>query len=389
MNNDTPAKGPKKQNILLRLLTLAVTAALVLGALTLVVYRDRFNLDALKRWMAFRALETSDTGEVAPFTHAGGDKLAVAYLNGGVLLSSSSGVHYYSLSGETYAEQVLAMKNPVLSASTKAGVVYDAGGGSLFLFQGAQQTMHLSPEEGGALLSARVNDSGWLTVTAQQSGYKGAVTVYDGSGERVIQISLSSTFVVDAVLSPDCKTVAVVTMDQDRGAFESKVSFYPVDSKQPRLTASLGNSTVLDLDYEDDTLWVLGETQLTMVAQDDGSLHSYPFERNFLKGCTFGADGFALLLLGRYRAGAATQALTVSGDGTVLGSVPLSGQVLSYAGAGGYASLLTGGGLTIYTSDLQPYSHLESTQGARYTDLSANGSALLANAQQAWLYIPK
>ena len=29
------------------------------------------------------------------------------------------------------------------------------------------------------LLSARVNDSGWLAVTAQQSGYKGSVTVYN------------------------------------------------------------------------------------------------------------------------------------------------------------------------------------------------------------------
>ncbi|MEI3140174.1 MAG: hypothetical protein V8S34_00355 [Lawsonibacter sp.] len=53
-----------------------MTAALVLGALALVVYRDRLNLDAVKRWLSYRALETSDTGEAAPFTHAGGDKLS-------------------------------------------------------------------------------------------------------------------------------------------------------------------------------------------------------------------------------------------------------------------------------------------------------------------------
>lgn len=52
MNQDTPAKKPKKPNIILRLLALLVTAALVLGALALVVYRDRFNLDALKRWLS-------------------------------------------------------------------------------------------------------------------------------------------------------------------------------------------------------------------------------------------------------------------------------------------------------------------------------------------------
>ena len=66
----------------------------------------------------------------------------------------------------------------------------------------------------------------------------------------------------------------------------------------------------------------------------------------------------------------------------------LSGQILSFDSAGSYCSLLTGSGLAIYTQDLTPYSVLTDTQGARYTALSPNGSAMLADAQQAWLYIP-
>lgn len=34
------------------------------------------------------------------------------------------------------------------------------------------------------------------------------------------------------------------------------------------------------------------------------------------------------------------------------------------------------------------YSILEHTQNARYTALSSSGAAVLANAQQAWLYLP-
>ncbi|MEA4934116.1 MAG: DUF5711 family protein [Lawsonibacter sp.] len=389
MNNDTSAKKPKKTNIFVRLLTLLVTAALVLGALILVVYRDRFNLDAVKRWLSYRSLETSDTGEAAPFTHAGGDKLSVAYLENGILLSSSAGAHYYSFSGETYAEEVLSMENPVLSASSKAGVVYDAGGKSIFLFRGTEEAFHLTLDGNSDLLSARVNDSGWLAVTAQESGYKGAVTVYNNHGEKVIQISLSSTFVVDAALSPDCKTVAVIAMDQESGTFQSQVLFYPVDQKEPRAQATLGNSTVLDLDYDNGTVWVLGESQLMMVSEKDGSIQTYSFGRSYLKGCDFGGDGFALLLLGRYRAGSATQALTISADASVKASMDLSSQVLAFDSAGTYCSLLTGSGLTIYTPDLHPYSSLDSTLGARYTALSADGSALLADTQQAWLYIPK
>lgn len=388
MSNETGAKKPKKPNILLRLLALIVTAALVFGALVLVVCRDRFNLDAVKRWLAYRSLETGATGEAAPFTHAGGDKLSVAYLENGILLSSSTGTHYYSFSGDQYAEEVLTMENPVLSASNKAGVVYDAGGQSLFLFRGTEETFSLSLEGGGDLLSARVNDSGWLAVTAQQSGYKGAVTVYDNQGEKVIQISLSSTFLVDAALSPDCKTVAVVTMDQEGGVFQSQVLFYPVNREEPSAQISLGNTTVLDLDYETDTLWVLGEDRLMTVELASQTVQTCSFGRSYLKGCGLGGDGFALLLLGRYRAGSATQALTIDPDGSIRAALDLPSQVLSFDCAGNYCSLLTGSALTIYTPSLTPYAALESTQGARYTALAADGSALLADAQQAWLYIP-
>lgn len=388
MANETQAKKPKKSNFFVRLLALLVTAALVLGALALVVYRDRFNLDALKRWMAYRDLETSSTGEAVPFTHAGGDKLSLAYLENGVLLSSVSGAHYYSFSGDQYAEEVMAMENPVLSASSKAGVVYDAGGQSLFLFRGTEKVFDLSLEGGADLLSARVNDSGWLAVTAQQSGYKGAVTVYDAQGEKVIQISLSSTFVVDAALSPDCKTVAVVTMGQESGSFFSRVLFYPVDQTEPTAQVSLGSLTVLDLDYERGLLWVLGEDELVIVSEDGSGQQSYSLGREYLKGCDLGGEGFALLLTGRYRAGSAAQALVIGPDGAVRSSLSLNGQVLDYAAAGAYCSILTGSRLTVYNQSLEEYAVLDTTLGARHTDLYQNGSALLANDQQAWLYIP-
>ena len=388
MKREAPAKTPKKPNIFVRLLILVITAALVAGALLLVLYRDRLNLDAVRRWLAYRSLETSDTGQAAPFTHAGGDKLSFAYLDSGILLSSSAGTHYYSFSGDPYVEEVQAMDHPVLSASSTAGVVYDAGGQSLFLFRNGQETFRLSLEGGGDLLSARVNDSGWLAVTAQQSGYKGVVTVYNASGGEVIQIRLSSTFVVDAVLSPDCRTVAVITMDQEAGVFQSKVLFYPVDKEEPSAQASLDGATVLDLDYEAGRLWVLGEDCLMTVSDDGQNVSSYSFGRSYLKGCSLGGDGFALLLLGSYRAGSANQAVTVDESGQVIAQLPLSGQVLDFDGAGNYCSLLSGSVLTIYTPDFREYAALDSTQGARYTELSSNGSALLADSQQAWLYIP-
>lgn len=123
---------------------------------------------------------------------------------------------------------------------------------------------------------ARVNDSGYLAVTAQQSGYKGAVTLYNAGGEKVIQINLSSTFLVDAAPSPDGRMVAAVAMDSDGGSFRSRVLFYQVNQKEPSLEVSLGGSSVLDMRYTDSGLWVLGESSLMIVSPKDGACRPIP-----------------------------------------------------------------------------------------------------------------
>lgn len=380
---------PKKTNIILRLLTLFVTAALVLGALALVVYRDRLNLDALERWLSYRDVETSETGQAAPFTHAGGDALSMTCLDKGILFSAATGAHYYAINGELYAEQVLSMDHPVLSASNKAGVVYDAGGQSLFLFRDTQQTMNLSLDGNGDLLSARVNNSGWLAVTAQQSGYKGAVTVYNDAGERMIQISLSSTFAVDAAVSPDCKTVAVITIDQEGGTFHSKLLLYPMNRTEPSAQLDLGNLVVLDMDFEDDRLWLLSDSSLLTVDDQGGNVCSYTFGHQYLKGYSLRGDGFAMLLFSSYKTGNADIAVTLDTQCAQLAKMSLSGQVLDFDCNGSYASMLTGTDLTIYDRMLATVSRLDDPQGARHTALRRDGSAVLASHQQCWLYIPE
>lgn len=390
-NKKAPAARRLKQsNPLFRLLALLATAALILGAMVLVIYRDSVNADAFKRWLAYRSMAAGESGESAPFSHGGGDKLSVAYLDSGIVTVSATGAHYYDLNGEQLAEEVLSLENPVLAVSRTTAVVYDAGNQSLFAFRGGEEAFRLGPEGNADLLSARPNENGWLAVTAQQSGYKGAVTVYDRKGSEVIQISLSSVFVVDAAVSPDGQAVAVVTIGQEGGAFFSRLLLYRVNQEEPFAQVDLGSLAVLDMDYDDGVIWVLGEDRLLTVSllPEEQTVQTCFISPNYLKGCSLEGDGFALLLVGRYRSGGATQALRVDSSAQVVQSIPLSGQVLDYAAAGGFCALLNGSRLSIYNAEHELFASVENTKAARKVALAANGSAVLANGQQAWLYIP-
>ena len=398
-NKNTPAlKRLKKPNPLLRLLALLATAALLLGAMILVIYRDTINMNTFKHWLDYQRMDTGATGESAPFSHAGGDKLSIAYLNSGVVTASAAGAHYYGLDGQQLAEEVRSLENPVLTASLSTAVVYDAGNQSLFAFRDGEKNFSLSLEGGADLLSARPNDGGWLAVTAQQSGYKGAVSVYDSRHailpfdpqKEVIQISLSSTFAVDAAISPDGRTVAVVTIGQENGAFFSRLLLYSVDKTEPFAQLDLGGMTVLDMDFDLGVVWLVGEDRLLTVSltPEGETVQTCFFSPSYLKGCSLGGDGFAFLLMGRYRSGSADQALLVDSSAQVVQSIALTGQVLDYAAAGEYCALLTGSRLNLYDNELVLNSSLNNTLAARRLDLAPDGSALLANDQQAWLYIP-
>lgn len=370
-----------------RVIALAVTIALVLCVLIAVVFHDHLNLTAIKRWMSTRDISTSQTGEGTPFPYVSGSRQSAACLDDGVLFASDGGAHYYSFTGVTYAEEICSFVNPVINVNRTCGVIYDVGEKNLYQFQKGTETFSLSSEGEGNLLSARVNESGWLAVTTQESGYKGSVTVYDNNHEKVINISLSSAFLVDAAISPDCKTVAIITMGQSEGTFQSRLLFYPVDAKEPSDQVSLGNTMVLDMEYEGGNLWIVGEESLTIVSAGTKTSTTYSYDRNYLKGCSLNGNGFALLLLGHYRAGSASQVVVVNSSGAA--SVQdLTTQVLSFSAAGRYFSLLTGDTLTVYTPDLTEYAKLDDTKSARYTALSPDGTCVLADQQQAWLYLP-
>ena len=70
INGGRPAPKLQKPNLLRRLLAFLLTAALVVGAVALVAWRDRINLDSIRRWFSYRNLERSDSGQAETFPTA-------------------------------------------------------------------------------------------------------------------------------------------------------------------------------------------------------------------------------------------------------------------------------------------------------------------------------
>jgi len=382
-------KTKKKPNILLRLLAFFVTLALVLGAVAAVAYRDKINLDALKRWYTYRTLAKSDSGQAELFSYAGRSDDLFADLDGDLLVCSASAVRIYSTSGVAYLDDTTALSQPALACGSGIAAAYDVGGRHLFVFDQRSEVFSLTLEEGKRILSAAVSGGGLLTVTTKESGYKGVVTVYDSSYDALLSLSLSSRFLMDGLVTNDGKSLAALAVGQREGAFESSLLFYWLDNgEEPYATCSLGNNVILMLDSDASGLWAMGESGLSIYSQEGTLLGQYDYDSRFLKNASLEGEGFATLLLGKYRAGSVAELVTVDSSGTQSGSLPLSEQVLSLSASGRYVAVLTADRLDIYTKDLTLYNTLEGIQGVRNVILRSDGTAILISAETARLYVP-
>ena len=383
----------KKRNPFLRLLAFLLTLALVLGAVFLVANWQKLNFDAVKRWFTYHSMLKSDSGQAESFPYDGGPGSSFAQLDGDLLVCSSTGIRLYSGSGSVYVNQSCHLEHPVLATGGNTALVYDAGGTDLFVFADRSQVFSITADENHAILSASLNDQGWLTVVTQETGYKGTVTVYDKSYQQVLGVNLSSRFITDASLSPNGKTLALATAGQTDGAYDSQIALYgtsrSADSAEtPDAVCSLGNNATLMMQWSGESLRVLGENALSLVASDGSLSGSYSYGGRYLKSCSLGGEGFSALLLGKYRAGTDAELVTVDAKGQETAVLPLNSQVLSLSASGRNLSVLTADALTIFTGSLEVYHTLDALQGARKVLQRSDGSVMLISGETARLYLP-
>lgn len=385
-------KHPKK-NIFLRLGASVLTLALVLGAVCLVVFREELNVDALKRYITYRSLTRDADGRAESFPYDGSSSDVYAVVNGSLLVAGSSGIRLYSPAGVLLEEDQTLLEHPAVCTAGKYAAVYDIGGTALRLYTADGQLLALDDE--GTILFAGVNTSGYLAVTHQASGHKGAVTVFNHRQERLMQFNFSTRFVTDALVSEDNSTLSVVAVGQEEDGFRSCLLRYSLTSgldagthydNAPLSEEDLGNVVLLGLTQGSGVLRLPGDNALVLAGKT-GSVTRYDYNGRYLKDfSTAGED--TVLLLGKYRAGNASELVVVSDRGEAVGSLAFREQILSLSAAGRYIGVLTADRLEIYTRDLELYSTLEGTSGARTVLMQEDGSALLIGSAAAQLYLP-
>lgn len=382
------SKAPFVLRIILRVLTLILTILLVLGGVLLVARRDELNLDSIKRYLTYRALERSEEGQGVEFPISIEENNCFAALGDSLIACSGNRITLYSDSGAPYVDMDVTIASPVVTTAGEYALVYDSGGSDLYLFSGRQLAFQYSAESDRTIISARVNENGWMAIVERTNGYKGSVTVYNASHQPVITENISSSFVLDAVVSPDNRKLAVLTIGQQDTSFATTLTLYNTSDGTEAVSAVVSDTPSLEIIWDGSGIWLQEQYGIRLLDTECQQVGQWQDTSLYLRGYSLKGDGFAVEYFSRYRSGSVGQIVVLDHQGQVTGTLNVNEEVLSITAAGRYIALLTNSGLTIYTHELTEYASLPNSDGILKALMRADGTAMLVMGETACVYLP-
>lgn len=377
--------GAKKGGLFRRLVLVLAVLGAVLAVSALTSMEGGRYLDALRRWVVYG--DAQATRDV--FSYAADPGNRYGRLGEGLLVVGSNAVRLLQNDGTVAFElSPLGMENPQLSVGGRQAAVCDVGGDTLHIFNQSGLHRTLRTDRGLCYYAARLNSSGYLAVTEQKSGYKARVSVYDSGGAMVFYFDSYDSYISDAVVTEDCRYVAMVSLGAENGVFVSSLRVYDLETTQLAGSGAIRDGLPLDLVNRRDRLVALCDKRLVIATLAGEILLDRAYGSLYLHDYALTGGGFCALLLGRYQAGNVCTLTTYDLDGGEIARLELTEEVLDMSAAGDYLAVLYGDSLVIYTRDLEEHARLEETGYAGQVQMREDGTALLLSGTFAQRFIP-
>jgi hypothetical protein len=359
-------------------IAVSVTVILVSAAILIFLYRDLFTGENLKN--LFAADRISEKQEQA-FTYETGSDQVFASAGDGLAVASATGMQLFDSKGDSVVHEIFSMDVPAVATSKLHCAFYDIGGTVLRLagFDGSYTDMDTENN----IVSVNMNENGWMAVVTEESGYKGAVTVYNADLAPVYEWQSGSGYIISAQVSPDNKRMAVLSADSSGG----KVTSFSFDSEKEKGSISLTGELFFDLRYmSEDRICAISEDRAVFLDGSCKEKGSYDFGDLYLTEYDLGGDGFVSLLLSVYRSGNSAYLINLDSSGDTLGKAEIQRDLLSMSAGSKGLLVLYSDGMVLYSQELSERGETEDILGVKQAILRQKGDVLKLSSYSAEIY---
>lgn len=371
---------PKRRH---RWLIFLCLGAAVLAALLWYLSTHTTVLDGALRSLRYLGKSGEDYGTVS-FDGLGVTDLALA--GDGLAVASRGGVTLYAENGDRIARQQADLTAPALLGNADALLAYDIGG-TYYAVLGTNGKQRAGSRTAGSIFDADLAENGEFAVLSASDDARAVAEVYDAKGELRYRRTSKTNYLNACALSPDGSRLVLATLGQEDISFASGAKLYRTDSEDELASVNFGDQTIFDLKFlNDSTVCAVGSGSVVFFNTAGEQLGEYTPENGDLAAYAYGT-GFVAVVLDQHQTGSRYLLSVLSTDGSVRASAALDGAPLSLSAAGDYLAVLMSDGLTVFDSQLSQCSTAENADWTAVL-VRADGTAILAGADKAELYIP-
>lgn len=313
------------KKIVITLLFMAIT---ILGGCFILFGNGSKLLDDLKigYW--------NDNGRTQPHSIAidSGMHYQFSIYKNDIIQCSKDGIKAINTKGENEWSVAMTLSNPFLQVSEKRIMVADRGGREVNLVTNYTRINPITTEE--PIITAKMNESGYIAVVTQEKGYKGKITVYDPHGHPVYIWHSVENYIIDVDISEDGKRMAVCVMDTTKGKVSGGLMSFYLNEEEPYWATEVPDTLITSIKYyKDNGLVAVGDNRVLYYSPFGEERWRVNYDSRALQTFNIDSDRFIVVALNEGKGGNLLNNKTVieilDPSGKKTGSYEINGEVSS------------------------------------------------------------
>ena len=376
-------KGKHSSGTGIRILILCLVIVVVAS---LFLFGDTLRGMTIQRLAYYLTSGISGSADAANISFVANEHNRFHLLQKGLAILSNEKLTVYSMSGEEKHSIPLTYRTPTISGSEKHLIAYDRGG-TEFVVTNATSTLFQSEAE-AKIINANMNRNGAFSMITDGPDCKTLLSVYKPSFDVIDKLHSTEQYVIDAAISNNNKSMAVLALSASGDGFVGTVSFYHLDEETPYFSHSLTDIVPLSVQYDKDgRIRVLCENCFLLFDKNGTLITEIPFEQPELLSYTFSSSRLVGLLTNNYSTGGNSMLTLLSRNDSEPLSISFREETLSVSAAGNFIAVRCPNKIVVYDRELQVDRTYTVPSGVKSCIMREDGTVLIIGADFATLLI--
>ncbi len=362
----------------------AVFITILLFVCTILFLNSRVSSGSLRRVAYWIFNGVSGDATEASINFDAGQYNRFVINRGSLCVLAPEELSVYKVSGKKALSVPVLLRSPAISSNNSCFIAYDLGG--LNFYVANNRKLLYSGTTEAVITNANMSKSGAFTVITSGPDCKSLVTVYNTSFKPVYRFHSSEKFVFDAAVTPNCRTVAMLTYGTVEGKFESTLALCKTNSDRFYNTVSLGDSMPVKIEFLSDSRILVVCDDRTLIVDINGSIIS-EFSYDGLSLKSFSRGNHISLLLDNYKNGGNSKLILIKSNGEMLGNIDCSEDIYSVSSAGNYTAVQFSDRCIVYNNTLDVHCEFKIPSSITRCFVNSDGSVISIGDNFATLYV--